>query len=120
MQRQGTKNYWADITNFIDVCYIIFTVATTFHHVVYDPFTIESKTTMIVSIIFNTLRSFKYLRIFQCFGPIVYMLSKVLVDLRIFLLFYFILIAFFSLILSVIGISNPRYFINKEYYKYSY
>jgi len=48
------------------------------------------------------------------------MLSKVLVDLRIFLLFYVILIGFFSLIQCVIGISNSNYFLNEEYYKLSY
>jgi hypothetical protein len=75
---------------------------------------------MIVTIAFYTLRSFKYLRIFECFGPIVYMLSKVLVDLRIFLLFYMILICFFSLNMNVIGISNSNFYINEEYYKLSY
>lgn len=68
----------------------------------------------------NTLRSFKYLRIFECFSPIVYMLSKVLIDLQIFLFFYVILIAFFSLIMGVIGLSNARYYINEEYYRYSF
>lgn len=106
--------------NWLDMIYVTFSILTIFHHITYHPFTFESKCYIIISIVMNCLRSFKYLRIFECFGPIVYMISKVMIDLRYFMLFYGILIVFFSMVMSVIGLANSRRLVNYEYYKYSF
>lgn len=52
------------------------------------------------------------MRIFEAFGPIVVMLSTVVVDLRVFMFFYAILIFLFSIILSIIGLGNGSEGIN--------
>ena len=51
------------------------------------------------------IKTFFFLRIFRNFTPIVIMLKNVIYDLRIFLLFYTILIFIFSLIFSVLGVN---------------
>jgi len=48
------------------------------------------------------------MRIFQDCSPIVVMLGNVGWDLRIFLLFYAILIAFFSMVMDVTGFGNTN------------
>ena len=44
------------------------------------------------------------------------MLNQVLFDLRVFLLFYFILITIFSFVFAVLGVGNKEFGQMKEYY----
>jgi len=44
------------------------------------------------------------------------MLNQVLYDLRVFLLFYFILLTIFSFIFAVLGVGNKEFGLYKEYY----
>ena len=48
-------------------------------------------------------KTFAYMRIFKEFSSIVTMINCVIIDLRIFMVFFSILIVFFSIILDVIG-----------------
>jgi hypothetical protein len=63
---------------------------------------------MLAVIILALMKIFFYMRIVEKFSPIVTMLQRVVYDLRIFLLFYFILILLFSLLLGVLGVGNPN------------
>ena len=65
-----------------------------------------SKQWMIVVVLLSMGKTFFYLRIFDRLSPIVTMLTKVIADLKIFMLFFFIMIIKFSLILDVMGIGN--------------
>ena len=49
-------------------------------------------------------------------SPIVVMLGNVGWDLRIFLLFYAILIAFFSMVMAVTGFGNTNATLNEDFY----
>ena len=51
-------------------------------------------------------KTFFYLRIFENLSPIVTMLINVLYDLKVFLLFFFILIFMFAMQLSITGVAN--------------
>lgn len=55
-----------------------------------------------------TMKTFFFLRIFSSLSYIVTMLTHVIYDLRVFLIFYFMLIYLFSLVFGVLGIGNVR------------
>jgi len=59
---------------------------------------------MVMIILLLIVKTFFFLRIIESFTPIVIMLINVIYDLRIFLLFYGILLFMYSLLFSVIGI----------------
>ena len=61
---------------------------------------------MIFIILLAIIKTFFYLKIFGALSPIVTMLTNVIYDLRIFMLFYIILIVLFSLLLGVLGLGN--------------
>ena len=119
MLRIGLKLYLRDPQNYLDMLFIMFSILTIGHHFVVHPFTFLSKAVLIVAILFNTLRTLKCMRIFTAFSPIVIMLDNVLWQLRFFVLFYVILLAFFSLGLNIVGLGNRRYHINPIYSTYS-
>jgi hypothetical protein len=62
-----------------------------------------SKIVMIIVIMTSLKKTFAYMRIFKEFSSIVTMINCVIIDLRIFMVFFSILIVFFSIILDVIG-----------------
>jgi hypothetical protein len=64
---------------------------------------------MCIIVALLVVKTFFFLRIFPLFTPIVVMLTNVVYDLRIFLVFYFILIAFSSQLFAVLGLGNPNY-----------
>jgi hypothetical protein len=61
---------------------------------------------MTIILIQQIIKSFFFLRIFETLSYIVTMINQVIYDLRIFLLFYGILIYFFSLVFAVVGVGN--------------
>jgi hypothetical protein len=61
---------------------------------------------MMIIVILLIMKTFFFLRIFPTLTPIVVMITNVVYDLRIFLLFYTILIFLFCQIFAVIGLGN--------------
>ena len=61
---------------------------------------------MIIVVFLGTGKTFFFLRIFDKFSPIVTMLTNVISDLKIFIMFFSILILMFALQISIIGLSN--------------
>ena len=55
------------------------------------------------------IKSFFYLRIFQSLSYIVTMIYTVISDLKVFLLFFTILIVLFAQIFAVIGVGNANF-----------
>lgn len=82
-----------------------------------DPFNLASKTVMIIVIGLNTVQTFQFMRIFGSYTPIVVMLNNVFWDLKVFLLFYTILIFLFSIVMSVIGYGNGLRGVNYLFWK---
>jgi len=64
--------------------------------IVMGPFSIYSRISMCIIVIALLIKTFFFLRIFPMLTPIVVMLTEVIFDLRIFLLYYVLLITFFS------------------------
>jgi hypothetical protein len=57
---------------------------------------------MIVMLSFLTIKSFKYLNIFDSMSPLVSMLGQVIIDLKEFLFVYFIFLVNFSLVITTL------------------
>ena len=71
---------------------------------------------MTIILLQQLYKTFFFLRIFDSLSYIVTMLNQVLYDLRVFLLFYFILLIIFSFIFAVLGVGNKNFGTYKEYY----
>ena len=61
---------------------------------------------MIIVILLAIVKTFFYLRVFESLSYIVTLLKHVIYDLRVFLIFYFMMIYLFGLIFGVLGIGN--------------
>jgi len=61
---------------------------------------------MMMVILMSMGKTFFYLRIFSSLSPIISMLKKVIIDLQVFMLFFFILLYKFSLVIDIMGIGN--------------
>lgn len=61
---------------------------------------------MTIIFLMQILKSFFYLRIFQSLSYIVTMIYTVVADLKVFLLFFTILVVLFAQIMAVIGVGN--------------
>jgi hypothetical protein len=106
--RVGTAEYFQDYGNWFDMFYILGSITMSILHLVTSPFFFVSKAVMIFVITQSIFRTFKCMRIITLYSPIVTMLQTVVYDLRIFLLFYMILVGFFSLTLGVLGNGNAH------------
>jgi hypothetical protein len=70
----------------------------------------ESKIIMIIVILTSLKKTFAYMRIFKEFSHIVTMINHVVMDLRFFMVFFSILVVFFSMIFDVINRNkSPEY-----------
>lgn len=106
MYKAGLVAYFSDVSNYVDFVYIWSSVANAVLQIVYDPFILPSKILMSIIVCFLICKTFFFLRIFPTLTPIVMMLTNVIWDLRIFLLFYTILILLFSQLFAVLGLEN--------------
>ena len=110
--KTGPAEYLTDYGNWFDIFYIIGSILMSVLHLVTSPFFFVSKAVMIFVITQSIFRTFKTLRIITLYSPIVTMLQTVVYDLRIFLLFYGILVGMFSLTIGVLGNGNANPDIN--------
>ena len=106
MCRDGPIEYLSQLKNWPDIFYIYVSIANIVLQNMLDPEDIACKILMIFIILLAVLKTFFYLKIFAALSPIVTMLTNVVYDLRIFMLFYIILIVLFSLLLGVLGLGN--------------
>lgn len=106
MCRDGICNYFSQIKNYQDIFYIYASIANIILQNILDPEDLACKILMIFIILLAVVKTFYYLKIFGALSPIVTMLANVIYDLRIFMLFYIILIVLFSLLLGILGLGN--------------
>ena len=115
MVKTGVWEYLTNPANYFDILYIFGSILMSLLHITVDPFQILSKVVMIFVILQSIVRTFKCMRIIPLYSPIVTMLQAVFYDLRIFLLFYGILVGMFSLMFSILGCAIPNYEVNPVY-----
>ena len=106
MARGGLVDYLSDPQNYADLLYIYGSIANIVVQLYLGPFHIASKILMCFIVLLLISKTFFFLRIFPVLTPIVVMITNVIYDLRIFLLFYLILIALFCQIFAVLGLGN--------------
>ena len=95
LYRLGITNYFADLGNYSDCIYIWGSIMNVFLQNILGPYHILCRIIMCVIVIQVLLKSFFFLRVFPVLTPVIVMLKTVIYDLRIFMLFYIILIGGF-------------------------
>lgn len=90
----------------MDILFIFLGFLNSYMQYTVSPFTPSNKIVMLLVIFLQLLRTFKYLRIFRSFSPIVTMLLNVIWDLKQFMFIYFFLCAMLSLVYGTIGVNN--------------
>lgn len=113
--RGGVAEYFSDIYNYADMIYIWGSLANSVLQMIYGPQELILKVMMIFLVCLLITKTFFFLRMFSSLTPIVVMITTVIYDLRIFMMFYTILILLFSQIFSVIGLGNPNLRLDKTY-----
>lgn len=98
--------YFQDLWNYADMAYLIMSFTNLYLQVALGPFHTLCRLIMCFIICVVIMKTFFYLRIFPSLTPIVVMINSVIYDLRVFLFFYFLLISFFCLVYSVLGLGN--------------
>lgn len=104
--RIGPIAYFSDSANYGDMLYISNSIINIFMQLRLGPFHIVSKIFMVAIVLLLITKTFFFLRIFPTLTPIVVMIQNVIYDLRIFLMFYLILIALFCQIFGILGLGN--------------
>jgi hypothetical protein len=99
-------DYFSDPWNYIDLAFNYASIINVILANTLGPFEIATKLVMILILLVGLFKTFFFLRIFMALSPIVTMLTKVISDLGIFLIFYVILIVLFSLLLGILGLGN--------------
>ena len=102
----GIGEYLNNTDNYIDMLYVWGSILNIILQSIYGPFKIWNKILMCIIVGLLITKTFFFLRIFPTLTPIVVMITNVVYDLRIFLLFYTILVFLFCQIYAVLGLGN--------------
>jgi len=108
MYRAGWRNYFKELGNYSDMIYVWGSVVNVILQKSGNPQDFVNKLFMTIILVQQIYKTFFFLRIFEKLSYIVTMISKVIFDLRVFLLFYAILLFLFSMIFAVIGLANKN------------
>ena len=100
----GPRAYFSDPWNWADFVYIYGSLVNVVIQNIVGPDEVITEVLMCIIVVLLLVKTFFFLRIRTSFTPIVIMLTNVIYDLRIFLMFYMILIFMFSQLFNVIGV----------------
>jgi len=103
--KQGA-DYLADVWNYMDMIHLSLGYLNLIFQKFVGTWELPSKITMIIVTVVCLLKTFFFMRIVKSFSYIVTMIISVVADLKVFMLFFFILIIMFSMIFNVIA-PNP-------------
>jgi hypothetical protein len=106
--QDGAADYFMQPWNYLDILLIGFGVLNVILHAALDPLGLPCKVTTSVVGFLGMGKTFFYLRIFDSLSPIVTMLTNVFADLKVFLLFFMILIFMFAMQISITGLGNKQ------------
>ena len=109
MFKTGLTDYMSDTWNLVGFLYLVFSLTQIIMHLSIGPFQFYSKLAMTCVLMLSLSKTFFYLRIFSSFSTIIKMLTTVLKDLQIFILFFLLLLFKFSLMLGVLGLGNLKF-----------
>ena len=100
--------YLKDIWNYIDICYILCSIANAVVQYKLKPEHLACKMLMMTLIVLITFKTFFFFRIFPSFTPIVVLVSQVIMDLRAFMFTFTVLLLMLSQIMVVIQLGVDR------------
>lgn len=100
--KAGLK-YFYHGSNYFDIIHIVMGFLNIYMQIYVGTWDYISKIVLIIVLLTTLNKSFAYMRIFKEFSYIVTMINCVVLDLRIFMVFFSILIVFFSMVLDVIN-----------------
>ena len=96
-------DYFNDPWNWLDMLHLTVGYSNLFFQQLLDPSNLACKLMMIVVVFTSLMKQFFFMRTVMKFSYIVTMIVNVVADLKVFLLFFLILILHFSMILNVIA-----------------
>lgn len=102
----GPRDYFKDGYNYIDLFYIYGGFTNLVFSRIHGPNTMFSKSIMLIIIVIIAMKSLFFLRIFENFTPVVVMLINVVSNLKLFLLFYIMLLFMYAQMYAVLGVGN--------------
>lgn len=105
----GPKKYFSELGNYSDILYTWGGIANVILQNSIDSQHIANKILMTLLLSQQIVKTFFFLRIFETLSYIVTMINQVVFDLRVFILFYSILIVIFSMIFAVLGVGNKKF-----------
>ena len=105
-RKSGVKVYLSDMWNYSDQCHIWLGYTNLIVHHVHPPNWHSTKFLSLVVTFFLLIKTFFFLRIFGELSYLVTMMKQVVCDLKVFMIFYFILIWIAALILNIIELGN--------------
>ena len=108
MVRGGLVEYLSDPWNYADILYIMGSFANIGLQNWLGPWHTISRVCMSVIVCLLITKTFFFLRIFQWLSYIVTMIYTVVSDLKVFALFFTILIVLFSMVFAVLGAGNQN------------
>jgi len=103
----GVLDYLSDAGNYLDMTYILGSVATSVVHLTQGPEAWYSRLLMSVVCLLAIRRTFHILKIFKAFSPIITMILEVFAGLVAFCTVFLVMLVLFSLNLGVIGWNDP-------------
>lgn len=108
LYRSGFGAYFADAANYLDLLYVYGGIANVVLQNLVAQQHFLNKLLMTIILLQQIYKTFFFLRIFDDLSYIVTMIQQVIFDLRVFGLFYSILLLLFAMIFAVIGVGNAN------------
>ena len=99
-------DYFQDTWNYTDLLFTVLGIANIVFQFTLEPSNLNSTISMSLVLLLALVKSLFFLRIFDNLSYLVTMIRCVFYDLRVFLIFYIILIFMFSLVMGVLGFQN--------------
>jgi len=110
LKKQGLSEYFSDKWNYLDQGHIWIGIANVFiQRTSNNILSRESQVVMLIATVFLLIKTFFFLRIFKDLSFLVTMVKQVFFDLRVFMLFFFILLYMFAIIFSILDLGNYEF-----------
>lgn len=101
------RQYWGGQWNLNDLNYMLVQIINIYVHFSHEDLkTLVPIVTMVIVLFLTTLKSLNYLQIIESVSILVNLVTQVIYDLRLFMIFFLILVYMFALVVGTIGVGN--------------
>ena len=102
----GFIDYITDFQNIQTITFVVTGLLNALIHYYESPYHFEAKLVMTLNLMMSLARTLEMLRILATFSPIVTMMAGVLREFKDFIFFFFLLVFFFSMGISILQLNN--------------